>query len=221
MTSLQSLYEPPLLNHLFDAGRWDEAKEKFTRIFTELSAYWSDSQEHILEVFYTLSAAFYHLAHVNGRAFSELAPSDAPLSGNGGGFRSVQQLRDWAFGILERIIEDSRSEIESSRVMTVKQVQEYIESHLGDDVSLQAIADHIFLHPVYLSRLYKLETGEGISDYLYRVRMERAAYLVKHSDLKIYEITAQLGYQNAPYFIKVFRKHYGMTPQEYRLSNNR
>ncbi len=220
MTTLQALYEPPLLSHLFNAGRWDEAKEKFTRIFAELAEHWSDSQEHLLEVFYTLSAAFYHIAHVNGKTFAALTSNGDELLVSGSDLRSIQQLQTWAFGILERIVDDTRSEMESSRATIVKQVQEYIESHLNDDVSLQAVADHIFLHPVYLSRLYKLETGEGISDYLYRLRMERAAYLVKHSDLKIYEITAEVGYQNAPYFIKVFRKHYGMTPQEYRLAHN-
>jgi len=67
-----------------------------------------------------------------------------------------------------------------------------------------------------LSKIYKLETKEGLKDYLFRVRMEKAKHLLLSSDLKIYEITEQIGYLNTAYFIKVFKKHFGKTPQEYR-----
>jgi two-component system response regulator YesN len=46
--------------------------------------------------------------------------------------------------------------------------------------------------------------------------MEKALYLLKHTNKKIYEITTVLGYQNPQYFSKMFKKHYGMTPNEYR-----
>jgi len=103
-------------------------------------------------------------------------------------------------------------------VFVVQRVRQFIDERLASDVSLQAIADHVFLHPVYLSKVYKLETGESISDYLFRIRMDRAAYLLKNTHHKIYEITSMLGYQNVPYFIKVFKRHFGKTPQEFRDS---
>lgn len=98
----------------------------------------------------------------------------------------------------------------------IKQVHELVGSHSGHDLSVKTIADHVFLHPVYLSKIYKAETGEGLGDYIIRMRMERALYLLKHTNKKIYEITTELGYQNPQYFSKMFKKHYNMTPNEFR-----
>lgn len=103
-----------------------------------------------------------------------------------------------------------------NRISVVIKVNEFIESRLSEDVSLQAIADHIYLNPGYLSKVYKLETGENISEYLYRLRMNKAADLLRNTRLKIFEISEKIGYQNTPYFIKVFKSHYGNTPQDFR-----
>jgi two-component system response regulator YesN len=98
----------------------------------------------------------------------------------------------------------------------IKRVQELVTGNLGEDTSVKSIADKVFLHPVYLTKLYKNETGESLGDYIMRMRMERAVEMLKSSHKKIYEITTELGYQNPQYFSKIFKKHYGMTPQEYR-----
>jgi two-component system response regulator YesN len=72
------------------------------------------------------------------------------------------------------------------------------------------------MHPSYLSRLYKLEMGENISDYITKLKLEKSIQLLKSSTKKVYEISIEVGYQNPHYFIKLFKKHYGTTPQEYR-----
>lgn len=95
-------------------------------------------------------------------------------------------------------------------------VQQYLEHNLEGDVSLQTIADHVFLHPSHLSKIYKLETGEGLSQYLFRLRMEKAAFILNQHHLKIYEVGEKVGLPNTPYFIKLFKKHFGVTPQDYR-----
>lgn len=95
-------------------------------------------------------------------------------------------------------------------------VRTYIQEHLAEGISLQVIADYIGLHPVYLSKVYKTVTGETIGDYLYSLRMNRASYLLLNSDLKIADVSKALGFLAPPHFIKIFKKHYGCTPQEFR-----
>ncbi|MDF2922694.1 MAG: hypothetical protein K0R57_1608 [Paenibacillaceae bacterium] len=216
--ALQSLYTPPLLIHLLEAGRWDSVAEKLELVFRELEEQWPDSHEHILEVFYTLSASLSHLAHKNGKNFFEIIDKHYKKVLEGNPFRTVQQLREWSNAVLELIKNEMNQESLDNRISVVKQVQEFVEQQISNDVSLQAIANHIHLHPVYLSKVYKLETGENLSDYLFKFRMEKAAYMLTHSQDKIYEIAKRLGYQNTSYFIKVFRMHYGIPPQEYRGS---
>jgi len=64
-----------------------------------------------------------------------------------------------------------------------------------------------------------LETGENISDFITRHKMEKSRKLLISSTKKIFEIAIEVGYQNPHYFIKVFKKYFGKTPQEYRNAN--
>ncbi|MEI7027007.1 response regulator transcription factor [Paenibacillus sp. y28] len=215
--ALKSLYEPPSLQQLLEAGEWTRIKERLGRIFGELERDYPESREHLQEVFFSLASAFTYIAHKNGRQlFQLIGSSEYDRMNEGGLFRSVHQLSDWSYRVLDRLRTDMEKETKDSRVWLIQQIRAFIDSHLADDVSLQSIADHVYLHPVYVSKIYKLETGENISDYMHAVRMERAEHLLKHGQDKIYEIAARLGYQRPHSFNHAFKKQFGITPQEYR-----
>ncbi|MGG1515424.1 response regulator [Paenibacillus oryzisoli] len=216
LTALQRLYEPPTLNHLLEAARWDDVGEKLGVIFDEMEAKYAESQEHLLEVYFSIASAYAYIAHKNGRQLHQLIGRDYDRMTEGIPFRSVNQLRDWSMRALRCMKEDMDQERKDSRVSLINEIRSFIEQNLASDVSLQSIADHVYLHPVYVSKIYKLETGDNLSDYVNQVRMDKAAYLLKHGQDKIYEIATQLGYQRPHSFNHAFKKHYGMTPQEYR-----
>ncbi|MCZ8515586.1 response regulator transcription factor [Paenibacillus filicis] len=213
---IASLYELPTLAQLLEAGQWSALGERTARIFEELRCVGTESEEHLLEVFFTVSSAAAQLAHKNGRRLSELAGGGYEKLLQGTPYRSFQQLQEWTADLLGRLQRSSEEEAQDSRKRIIQQVHQFVEQHLAEDVSLQAIASHVYLHPVYVSKIYKLETGENLSDYVYRVRMDKAAQLLLNSQEKIYEIAARIGYQRAHSFIHVFKKHTGLTPQEYR-----
>lgn len=216
LSALQRLYEPPTLNHLLEAARWEDTEEKLSLIFDEMEARFSESQEHLLEVYFCVASAFAYIAHKNGRPLHQLIGGDYDRMTEGIPFRTVNQLREWSLRSLYRMREDMDQERKDSRVTLIKDIRTFIDQNLASDVSLQSIADHVYLHPVYVSKIYKLETGDNLSDYVNRVRMDKAAYLLKNGQDKIYEIATQLGYQRPHSFNHAFKKHYGMTPQEYR-----
>lgn len=216
LSALQRLYEPPTLNHLLEAARWEDTIDKLTLIFDEMGTKFSESQEHLLEVYFSIASAFAYIAHKNGRPLHQLIGGDYDRMTEGIPFRTVNQLREWTIRSLHRMREDMDQERKDSRVTLINDIRSFIEQHLAGDVSLQSIADHVYLHPVYVSKIYKLETGDNLSDYVNRVRMDKAAYLLKRDQGKIYEIATQLGYQRPHSFNHAFKKHYGMTPQEYR-----
>jgi len=216
LSALQRLYEPPTLNHLLEAARWDDVEEKLGVIFDEMETKYTESQEHLLEVYFSIASAYAYIAHKNGRQLHQLIGKDYDRMTDGIPFRSVNQLRDWSTRALRRMKEDMDQERKDSRVSLINDIRSFIEQNLASDVSLQSIAEHVYLHPVYVSKIYKLETGDNLSDYVNRLRMDKAAYLLKHSQDKIYEIAMQLGYQRPHSFNHAFKKHYGMTPQEFR-----
>lgn len=214
--SPQSLYEPPTLIHLLEAARWDRIEEKLHLIFDELETGYGGSQEHVLEAYFSIASAYAYIAHKNGKQLFDLIGSDYDKMTEGLPFRSVNQLKDWSLRTLKQIRQDMDQETKDSRSVLIKQIQWFIDQHIGQDVSLQTIADHVYLHPVYVSKIYKLETGDNLSDYVHRVRMDKAEFLLKNSQEKIYEIAARLGYQRPHSFNHAFKKQFGITPQEYR-----
>lgn len=83
---------------------------------------------------------------------------------------------------LEKLREGTAHDARNARSQYVQKIKDYVDKHLHLDVSLRALADHVNLHPTHLSKIYKLETGEGISDYVSSVRMERACHMLKATD---------------------------------------
>jgi two-component system response regulator YesN len=214
--SLSTLHEPPSLIHLMQHGKWNNAMEKLHRIFDELDSEWGNSQEHLLEAYHFIYQAFLFIAHRNGKLLAELCGIELIKTFHSNPFLSAKQLREWSLSILEQMKQHIAIEMNDGRNAIIRKVQSFVQHNLSIDISLQRIAEHVYLHPSSLSKIYRAETGQSITDYIFQVRMGSAEHLLLHSRHKVQDVAAACGYQSTPYFIKVFREYSGMTPQEYR-----
>jgi len=97
-----------------------------------------------------------------------------------------------------------------------QQIKQFIDRGYAQQLTLEEVADRFFLHPVYLSMMFKEKIGETFQDYLRRIRMERAKHLLLTTKYRIDRISAMVGYENTKYFYKVFKKETGFTPADYR-----
>jgi len=111
--------------------------------------------------------------------------------------------------------QDTAPESDTAR-HAVQLVQRYIHAHYNEDVSLNALADLVYLNTSYLSTIFKNETGCGINKYLKNLRLEKANDLLQKTNMKISDITTAVGFHNDSYFIKSFHEHFGMTPEKMR-----
>ncbi|MDR9852572.1 response regulator [Paenibacillus sp. VCA1] len=213
--SIESLYKPPTLIHLLESKQWDSAQSKVDEVFEDLRNT-NYSREHLYEVYLLMTNAFMYMAHKQGQFAYQIDQSGFDLMHDQSMILSLDKLKGWAGAMLEKLRTELSASDRYARSYIIHQVQELISKDLGQDTSVKTIADKVFLHPVYLSKIYKAETGESLGDYIIRMRMERALYLLKKTNKKIYEITAELGYQNPQYFSKMFKKHYGLNPNEFR-----
>lgn len=68
----------------------------------------------------------------------------------------------------------------------------------------------------YLGKRFKLETGIPFSQYVIQHRMEKAMYLLKHTNAKIYEVADQIGMDDSNYFATTFKRHFGIAPSDIR-----
>lgn len=99
----------------------------------------------------------------------------------------------------------------------VQQIMKYMENHYKEKISLDQIAENMYLSPFYISKLFKSETGDTPINYLISLRMEKAKELLdQNSTLSIQEAAAAVGYEDAYHFSKLFKKYYGLSPLYYK-----
>lgn len=214
MKSLTRLHQSPTLQQLMESGRWEEVVSKLELILEELNMPAYRTQQHLMEVVYYLFGCFSYMAHKQGDSFAEMV--DLPsLQRETVLFQSADQIKEWALPLIEQF-KRSLQDVSPNRSHIIRQIHEFIERHLQEDVSLTRVGEHVYLHPVYLSRLYKKETGESLSAYITRTRMERAARLLMTTNMKVADIAKEIGYQKTQYFIHIFKEFYDCTPQNYR-----
>ncbi|RSL33537.1 response regulator [Salibacterium salarium] len=95
----------------------------------------------------------------------------------------------------------------------------YIHEHFQNDIKAQQVAENHFITPNYFSLLFKQETGLSFSEYLNSLRISKAAELLVNTPNRVFEIAEYVGYKEYKYFVKVFKKHMGVTPTHYRSLN--
>ncbi len=91
-----------------------------------------------------------------------------------------------------------------------------ISYDLTADLSLRNIASILNVNGSYLSATFKRECGETLTGYVNRKRIENAANILSYSDKQIQHVAEECGIMDLNYFIKIFKKHYGVTPTQYR-----
>ena len=95
-------------------------------------------------------------------------------------------------------------------------MEKYIQEHYDQVLSLDILAEKVYLTPHYLSSIFIQEKGIGINKYLKNVRMEKARQMLMETNMKISEISQRVGYSSLSYFCRSFRNEYGLTPDQYR-----
>lgn len=97
----------------------------------------------------------------------------------------------------------------------LEKIKKYIHSNIAT-VTLQAAAEHVNYSPIYLSRLFKDKAGVNFISYLIREKMQCAAELLRNPGNTISTISEAVGYSNEKNFSRAFKKHFGISPAEYR-----
>lgn len=97
----------------------------------------------------------------------------------------------------------------------VEQAIDHIKHHYSEStLSIEDVARTVCLSTSYFSTIFKNETGITFTDYLIKIRMERAKNLLENTHMKMYEISSMTGYENAAYFSAAFKRYFGKSPSD-------
>ncbi|WP_336076821.1 response regulator transcription factor [Paenibacillus sp. 203] len=129
------------------------------------------------------------------------------------------------------LIDDSVVSVEKDRLVgasvipdrngSMTRAIQYIHAHYSEDLNMAVVSNSVSLNYTYFSQAFKAYTGLSFVQYVKRLRITEAKKLLKCQGGKIYEIAANVGFDNAKHFNKVFRELEGMTPQQFRVQNQK
>lgn len=132
--------------------------------------------------------------------------------------QSFEDARKYLRDVIHISMESVRDNRENMSV--VDQIKDYIDHNLEKDITRESLAELVYLNPDYLARIFKKEAGESLGAWLVRRRIERARELLEKTSDPINTIALKVGYDNFSYFSKVFKDMVGVTPKEYRKSED-
>lgn len=98
-----------------------------------------------------------------------------------------------------------------------QQLVDYINTHcFAYDFQISSMAEHFSISPQYMRKLFKNHTGVGISEYISNIKLEKAMYLLRDTDMNLQDIVIEIGNTDVSGFVRSFKQKTGMTPGQYR-----
>ncbi|GAF66592.1 putative response regulator [Bacillus sp. TS-2] len=208
--SVNAKQKVDILTAHLEANRVEEFFEEFHEIRT---AALNGEYHQMVESYYAVALVLYsYISHYGWYEKilhqDKLFRIDEHLSLNKG-FQYLEQISYDLFQI-------KKTEERNRATRVIDNICEYIEKHLNEDLSLVRLAEVHYFNPSYLSYFFKQERGINISEYIDTCRITKAKELLMEGDLKVREVSIQVGYQSAHSFTRFFKKMTGFTPKEYR-----
>ena len=133
-------------------------------------------------------------------------------------YRTEEELKTSLKNLVYNLFEAVQKK-DSADVIT--RIREYIEKNYGEPLNATEIAQKYGLGVSYLSTLFKERTGINLTAYVEGVRMEKAKNLLKNKEWTVTDVAIHTGYSNSNYFSRVFKKYTGVTPREFRESEQK
>lgn len=188
-------------------GSIAEAKNDINEVIAYLTTHSQTENLLAVEAAQSLNAAILSYVNRNGMISLIVEAEHSGAMGTVAYFKKLQEL----------LVNEAEKRIDNAVKSVAELVVKYINSHISENVSTSVLSDVTGYSSGYLSRIFRQEIGMSIHDYVAQTRMNLAKEMLVNTNLKIYEVAENCGYENTTYFIKIFRISTGITPRDYRL----
>lgn len=149
-------------------------------------------------------------------------PSDEAFTMSDSFIQTIEKQNDLRFlstieeAIILRFIDRVKRTQTQRYSRLIRRTIAYVDEHLSEPMDTPSIAASVFVHPDYLSKRFKQETGEALHSFVLRRRVEEAAHFMRYSDDSIPDIAAFYRFASQGHFTSVFKRFIGYTPKQYR-----
>nr|WP_020620566.1 response regulator [Paenibacillus daejeonensis] len=132
---------------------------------------------------------------------------------------SLGEFEDWIRSLISKMIVHVHAKKTSRSAVIVEEVKSYITTHYrNEELKIEDIARGVHMNYTHLCYVFKKETSTTINDYLTQIRMQKAKELFDQGYIIVQDVASRVGYSDANYFGKCYKKYSGITPSKY-ISN--
>lgn len=132
-------------------------------------------------------------------------------------FNDLNQVKNWFQYISIKIMNYITKDRQDNCTLLVEKTKAYINKYYNDsNITINSLCNYLYISPTYFSFIFKRETKMTFINYLTQIRMEASKDLIKTTKMKSFEIAYKVGYSEPNYFSYCFKKHFGISPSEYR-----
>jgi two-component system response regulator YesN len=175
--------------------------------------------EEVMAVYHDICSELLRLSAANSLKLHDLAGDDIRLFSTFDDFRTLEDVEQWAVRVTQKYVSRLSDATGRKNVRIAERAKAHIEQHVRERLSVSAIADCVGVHPNYLSRVFRRCTGTSLGEYVVRTRIERAKQLLRDPAMKIYEVASEVGYESPGHFNRIFKRHVGISPKQFQVSN--
>jgi two-component system response regulator YesN len=201
------------------SGSREQARRILGILLGEIFSFARGNMDTIRARLFELLALFSRAALESGvpvEAINERVENSFRIFGACAGFAELCFLVEEA---MEGFIGVLSFEGRQKRSRHLARAMEYIGEHYADDITLPSVAEAVYISEFYLSHLFRKEMDTTFSDYVSRVRIDKAKTILKKAlDIRIQELSEIVGFNDANYFAKSFKKLTGQSPREYQAA---
>lgn len=126
----------------------------------------------------------------------------------------AEEIREWVMGVFNKL-----KIVNEEKVLNqVEVARAWIIENMKESITIERIARQVYMNPTYFCEYFKNQTGETVHEFVTSTRINKARELLLTTNLKVYEVSEQVGYADTKYFSKLFKKYYGQLPSKYKES---
>lgn len=206
-------------NEMFEAlnlGKSEQVEKCFDSIVCVLGSY---SYKTVMMYFYKLYFTTLHLLSSVVGNEDVVTHNNAETEINK--LETVEEIKAWFMNLFLEILERLEEKKNNKTYNLIYGVSDYINDNFSNqNLSAELLSEKVSLTPHYFGKVFKKVTGMTYTEYITRLRIEKAKELLVDTNYKINEIGEKCGFTNYSYFVTIFKKNEGITPNTYRSENN-
>lgn len=215
INEIKSLQQSPSLSTLISAFQREKLMQRLEEIFIELKQPDFQTQDNILQTYHAITGSLISDSLQRNIPISQWGKDFSEFFESSNAILSIDVFQGQCFNAVHQYMDYLVSMQLSQNRKIVDKIKRMIEERISTDISVSSLSKAFNYNSNYLSRIFKLEAGVALQDYIIQVRIEKAKILLNEGE-RVSDVSAKVGYENLPHFSRIFKKTVGISPKQYQ-----